>query len=170
VLTKIYGVPSSSTAYYFMVFAAGNLLGPLLLGRLFDSVGRRKMIAGTYFVSGVLAFSAFRFKAGVLNAVTQTFCWCVIFFFASAGASAAYLTVSKIFPVEVRAKAIAVFFATAVFFAIVQCFGAPGTYRRPAWQTSPGRRGLRRRGASSPSIPLTGVIQNESPGRDRPHY
>ena len=123
VLTKIYNVPSSNTAYYFMVFAAGNLAGPLLLGRLFDSVGRRKMISGTYFVSGaLLAFSAFLFKAGALKAVTQTLCWCVIFFFASAGASAAYLTVSEIFPVEVRAKAI------AVFFAVAQCFGALGPW------------------------------------------
>ncbi len=123
VLTKIYGVPSSNTAYYFMVFAAGNLLGPLLLGHLFDSIGRRKMIAGTYLVSGaLLAFSAFLFKAGALTAGTQTLCWCVIFFFASAGASAAYLTVSEIFPVEVRAKAI------AVFFAVAQCFGALGPW------------------------------------------
>ncbi len=123
VLTKIYGVNASSTAYYFMFFAAGNLLGPLLLGRLFDTIGRRAMIAGTYFTSGfLLALSAFLFKAGVLNAVTQTLCWCVIFFFASAGASAAYLTVSEIFPVEVRAKAI------AVFFAIAQTFGALGPW------------------------------------------
>ena len=79
------------------------------------------MIAGTYILSGVLlAITAFLFKAGVLNAVTQTIAWCVIFFFASAGASAAYLTVSEIFPLEVRAKAI------AVFFAIAQCFGALG--------------------------------------------
>ena len=123
VLTKIYGVPGSSTAYYFMFFAAGNLLGPLLIGRLFDTIGRRKMISGTYFISGVLlALSAFLFKAGALNAVTQTLCWCVIFFFASAGASAAYLTVSEIFPVEVRAKAI------AVFFALAQTFGALGPW------------------------------------------
>jgi MFS family permease len=106
-----------------MFFAAGNLLGPLTIGRLFDTIGRKKMIAGTYFLSGaLLAGSAFLFKAGVLNATTQTFCWCVIFFFASAGASAAYLTVSEIFPVEVRAKAI------AVFFAVAQCFGALGPW------------------------------------------
>jgi len=123
VLTKIYGVNASSTAYYFMFFAAGNLIGPFLLGRLFDTVGRKTMIAGTYLTSGtLLAISAFLFKAGVLNAATQTLCWCVIFFFASAGASAAYLTVSEIFPVEVRAKAI------AVFFAIAQTFGALGPW------------------------------------------
>jgi MFS family permease len=123
VLTKIYGVPTGETAYYFMVFAAGNLLGPLVLGHLFDTVGRRRMISGTYLLSGVLlAISAVLFKAGALNAVTQTLCWCVIFFFASAGASAAYLTVSEVFPVEVRAKAI------AVFFAIAQTFGALGPW------------------------------------------
>jgi MFS family permease len=123
VLTKIYGVPSTDTAYYYIFFALGNLVGPLTLGHLFDSVGRRKMISGTYLVAGsLLAVSAFLFEAGALNAVTQTACWCVIFFFASAGASAAYLTVSEIFPVEVRAKAI------AVFFAIAQSFGAFGPW------------------------------------------
>ena len=123
VLTKIYGVSAGNTAYYFMAFAAGNFLGPLLLGHLFDTIGRRRMIAGTYTLAAVLlAVSAFLFKAGALNAVTQTLCWCVIFFFASAGASAAYLTVSEIFPVEVRAKAI------AVFFAVAQCFGAFGPW------------------------------------------
>jgi MFS family permease len=122
VLTKIYGVPATSTAYYFMFFAAGNLLGPPLIGRLFDTIGRRKMISGTYFVAAVLlTLSALLFKAGALDAVTQTLCWCVIFF-ASAGASAAYLTVSEIFPVEVRAKAI------AVFFAVAQTFGALGPW------------------------------------------
>ena len=123
VLTKVYGVSSGSTPYYFMFFAAGNLLGPLTLGHLFDSVGRKKMIAGSYFVSGsLLALSAVLFEAGALNAVTQTVCWCVIFFFASAGASAAYLTVSEIFPLEVRAKSI------AVFFAVAQSFGALGPW------------------------------------------
>jgi MFS family permease len=123
VLTKVYGVPSSDTAYYFMVFALGNLIGPLTIGHLFDTIGRRRMISGTYLLSGaLLALSAFLFKAGFLNATTQTICWCVVFFFASAGASAAYLTVSEIFPVEVRAKAI------AVFFAIAQSFGAFGPW------------------------------------------
>ncbi len=117
VLTKVYGVGEKSTPYYFIFFALGNFIGPLTLGRLFDSVGRKKMIAGTYILSGLLlAGSAFLFEAGALDAVTQTVCWCVVFFFASAGASAAYLTVSEIFPVEVRAKAIAVFFAIAQFF------------------------------------------------------
>jgi MFS family permease len=123
VLTKVYGVSSSDTAYYFMFFAIGNLIGPLVLGHLFDTIGRRRMISGTYLLSGtLLVISAILFHAGALNATTQTICWCVVFFFASAGASAAYLTVSEIFPVEVRAKAI------AVFFAIAQSFGALGPW------------------------------------------
>ena len=121
VLGKFYGVASGSAPLYLIAFAIGNLAGPLTLGHLFDTVGRRKMIAGTYLLSGfLLAVSAVLFNAGVLNAMTQTMVWCVIFYFASAGASAAYLTVSEIFPLEVRAKAI------AVFFAIAQCFGALG--------------------------------------------
>jgi MFS family permease len=121
VLKQFYGVGDSSLPYYFIAFALGNLAGPLLLGHLFDTVGRRKMISGTYLLSGVLlAVTAVLFQAGALSAVTQTIAWSVIFFFASAGASAAYLTVSEIFPIEVRAKAI------AVFFAIAQSFGALG--------------------------------------------
>jgi MFS family permease len=121
VLTKFYGVNASAAPWYLLAFAAGNLLGPLTLGRLFDTVGRKAMISGTYFVSGgLLILTAFLFNAGVLNAGTQTVLWVAIFFFASAGASSAYLTVSEIFPLEVRAQAI------AVFFAIAQCFGALG--------------------------------------------
>ncbi|MQA96500.1 MAG: MFS transporter [Streptosporangiales bacterium] len=121
VLTKIYGIPSTAAPWYLIAFAVGNLAGPLLLGPLFDTVGRKKMISGTYLFSGaLLAISSWLFYIGVLTAMTQTILWCVIFFFASAGASAAYLTVSELFPVEVRAQAI------AVFFAIAQCFGALG--------------------------------------------
>ncbi len=121
VLKEFYGVPNGSLPYYFIAFAVGNLAGPLVLGHLFDTLGRRKMIAGTYLVSAVLlAITAVLFQAGALTALTQTIAWSLIFFFASAGASAAYLTVSEIFPIEVRAKAI------AVFFAIAQCFGALG--------------------------------------------
>jgi MFS family permease len=117
VLTKVYGVPQGHTEYYFMAFAAGNLIGPLVLGKFFDTIGRRQMIAGTYLISSILlAISAVLFKGGHLDALTQTIWWSVIFFFASAGASAAYLTVSEIFPLEIRAKAIAVFFAIAQFF------------------------------------------------------
>lgn len=119
VLGKFYGVSSESAPLYLIAFAVGNLAGPLTIGHLFDTIGRRKMIAGTYVLSGVLlAVSAVLFNAGLLNALTQTIAWCVIFYVASAGASSAYLTVSEIFPLEVRAKAI------AVFFAIAQCFGA----------------------------------------------
>jgi MFS family permease len=121
VLSNFFHVSDNVIPLYFIAFAVGNLAGPLLLGHLFDTVGRKKMISGTYILSGVLlAITAALFQAGVLNAITQTICWTVIFFFASAGASAAYLTVSEIFPLEVRAKAI------AVFFAIAQCFGALG--------------------------------------------
>ncbi len=121
VLKQFYGVSNTSLPYYFIAFALGNLAGPLLLGHLFDTIGRRKMISGTYLLSGALLLvTAVMFQAGALSALTQTLCWSVIFFFASAGASAAYLTVSEIFPIEVRAKAI------AVFFAIAQGFGALG--------------------------------------------
>jgi MFS family permease len=123
VLQFFFHVSPGNTPYYFMAFAFGNLLGPLTIGRLFDTIGRRKMISGTYLLSGVLlVITAQLFKAGALTAVTQTLCWTVIFFFASAGASAGYLTVSEIFPLEVRAKAI------AVFFAIAQAFGSLGSH------------------------------------------
>ncbi len=121
VLTEFYDVPKGSLPLYFIAFALGNLSGPLLLGKLFDTIGRRRMIAGTYLLSAVLlAVTAVLFEVGALTALTQTIAWSVIFFFASAGASAAYLTVSEIFPIEVRAKAI------AVFFAIAQGFGSLG--------------------------------------------
>ena len=121
VLTKFYGVHAAAAPWYLLAFAAGNLLGPLTLGRLFDTAGRKVMISGTYIGSGVLlTLTAFLFNAKVLTATTQTILWVAIFFLASAGASAAYLTVSEIFPLEVRAQAI------AVFFAIAQCVGAVG--------------------------------------------
>ena len=112
VLSVFYKVGDSSLPYYFFPFAIGNLLGPLLLGHLFDVIGRRKMIFMTYGVSAVLlVVSAWMFHAGMLTATTQTVFWCVIFFFASAGASSAYLTVSEIFPLELRGQAISYFFA-----------------------------------------------------------
>ncbi|MGW0841469.1 MFS transporter [Streptomyces sp. NPDC002787] len=112
ILTTFYDVPTSDTGYYFAVIAAGNLLGPLLLGKLFDTVGRKIMISSTYLLSGVLLFgTAWLFDRGSLDEVTLTACWCVVLFFASAGASSAYLTVSEVFPMETRAMAIAFFYA-----------------------------------------------------------
>jgi MFS family permease len=123
VLSSFFGVSKTNTGYYFFAFAAGNLLGPLTIGRLFDTIGRKKMISGTYILSGaLLIITAVLFENGALNATTQTICWAVVFFFASAGASAGYLTASEVFPLEVRAKSI------AVFFAIAQIFGAFGTH------------------------------------------
>jgi MFS family permease len=112
VLTDFYGIASNQVGWYILPFAAGNFLGPLLLGRLFDTLGRRAMITLTYGVSGVLlALSGYLFAIGVLSAQTQTVAWMVIFFFASPAASSAYLTVSETFPLEVRALAIALFYA-----------------------------------------------------------
>lgn len=112
ILGDFFDIPADRIGWYILPFAAGNFLGPLLLGRLFDTVGRRVMIALTYGVSGVLlAVSGYLFSAGLLTAQTQTIAWMIIFFFASPAASAAYLTVSETFPLEVRALAIAVFYA-----------------------------------------------------------
>jgi MFS family permease len=112
VLTDFFGIASNQIGWYLLPFAAGNFLGPLLLGRLFDTLGRRIMIALTYGISGVLlAISGYLFSIDVLSAQTQTIAWMVIFFFASPAASAAYLTVSETFPLEVRALAIALFYA-----------------------------------------------------------
>ena len=112
VLDRFFSVPSDKVGLYILPFAVGNLLGPLLLGHLFDTLGRRIMITFTYAISGVLLLiTAWLFVNGWLTAVTQTIAWSVAFFFASAAASSAYLTVSESFPLEVRALAIAVFFA-----------------------------------------------------------
>jgi MFS family permease len=112
VLSDFYGIEASQIGWYILPFAAGNFLGPLVLGRLFDTWGRRPMITLTYGLSGVLlAVSGYLFMIGVLDARTQTIAWMVIFFCASPAASAAYLTVSETFPLEVRALAIALFYA-----------------------------------------------------------
>jgi MFS family permease len=112
VLVRFYGVSDQLAGLYLLPLAAASFLGPLLLGRLFDTLGRRVMIAGTYLAAGVLlAGSGYLFAVGELDAATQTLCWAVVFFFASAAASAAYLTASEIFPLEMRALAIAVFYA-----------------------------------------------------------
>ncbi|RPI42920.1 MAG: MFS transporter [Betaproteobacteria bacterium] len=112
VLTRFYEVPSQQTGLYLLPFAIGNFLGPLVIGHLFDTVGRRAMIVLTYTFSGLLLFlTGYLFLRGVLSAPQQTALWSVIFFFASAAASSAYLTASEVFPLELRAGAIAVFFA-----------------------------------------------------------
>jgi MFS family permease len=112
VLTDFYAVPAAHVGWYVLPFAAGNVLGPLILGRLFDTVGRRQMIAFTYAASAILLVgTGLLFHAGVLDAATQTLCWSVTFFFASAAASSAYLTVAESFPLETRALAIALFYA-----------------------------------------------------------
>jgi MFS family permease len=112
VLTDFYGIPPDAVGWYILPFAAGNVLGPILLGRLFDTVGRKIMIASTYALSGLmLAVTAYLFSQNLLTATTLTAAWMTVFFFASAAASSAYLTVSEIFPLEIRALAIAFFYA-----------------------------------------------------------
>jgi MFS family permease len=112
ILTDFYAVPSDRIGWYLLPFAAGNFLGPVLLGQLFDTQGRRPMIAFTYIVSGILlAATGYLFMRELIGAETQTLCWMAIFFFASAAASSAYLTVSETFPLEIRALAIAFFYA-----------------------------------------------------------
>ncbi len=112
VLGRFYSVPPQDVGLYLLPFAVGNFVGPLVLGRYFDTWGRRPMIALTYALSGVLlGLTAILFVAGLLDAATQTLAWTLVFFFASAAASSAYLTVSECFPVEVRALAIAFFYA-----------------------------------------------------------
>ncbi len=112
VLTKFFDVPAASVGWYILPFALGNFSGPLLLGPLFDRVGRKPMIASTYAISGVLlAIVGYLFREGALDATQLTLCWTGIFFFASAAASSAYLTISESFPIEARALAIAFFYA-----------------------------------------------------------
>ena len=112
ILTDFYGVRPDHVGYYLVPFAVGNFLGPVLIGRLFDTLGRRPMIVFTYIASGLLlAGTGFLFARDLITAQTQTLCWMTIFFFASAAASSAYLTVSEIFPLEIRALAIAFFYA-----------------------------------------------------------
>ena len=112
VLTRFHGVPEGRVALYIFPFALGNVLGPLILGPLFDHVGRRRMIALTYVCSGVgLALTGWAFMQGWLDARSQALAWSAVFFLASAAASSAYLTVSEVFPLEMRAIAIAIFYA-----------------------------------------------------------
>jgi len=112
VLTTFYGVPNERVGYYIFPFALGNFLGPLVLGRLFDSIGRRKMIAASYGIAGLgLLITGYLFSIDALTATQLSLLWSAIFFVASAAASSAYLTVSEIFPVEMRAVAISLFYA-----------------------------------------------------------
>ena len=125
VLTTFFHASKANAPLYIIPFAAGNLLGPWLLGPLFDTIGRKIMISTTYITSGViLLVTAWLFDQKLLSATTLTICWAVCFFFASAGASAAYLTVSEIFPMETRAMAIALFYACGTGVAIA----APWTF------------------------------------------
>jgi MFS family permease len=123
VLMRFYGVPAQNAGLYLVPFALGNVVGPIVIGHLFDTVGRKPMITATYALSGILlALTGWLFHAGVLNAKTQTLAWMIIFFIASAAASSAYLTVSEIFPLEIRAFAIAIFYAVGTLAGGV---GAP---------------------------------------------
>jgi MFS family permease len=112
ILTDFYNVPSDHVGWYLLPFAAGNFLGPVLIGRFFDTIGRKVMITLTYALSGLLlTATGYLFSRGLVSAETQTIAWMMIFFFASAAASSAYLTVSETFPIEIRALAIAFFYA-----------------------------------------------------------
>ena len=112
VLTDFYNVPADRVGWYILPFAAGNFLGPVLIGSFFDTWGRRQMLALTYAISGVLlAGTGYLFAQDLVSAAGLTLAWSIVFFFASAAASAAYLTVSETFPLEVRALAIALFYA-----------------------------------------------------------
>ena len=126
VLTRFYGIQPDAVGWFILPFALGNVSGPLLLGPLFDSLGRRTMISLTYGLAGVLmAVTGWLFAAGVLSAAVQTAAWTVIFFFASAGASAAYLTVGECFPLEARAVVISLFYA---FGTLLGGVGGPALF------------------------------------------
>lgn len=131
ILTKFYAIPPAAIGWFILPFALGNVMGPLLLGRFFDTIGRKVMISATYGLAGaLLCITGWMFAEGMLTAQTQTIAWTVIFFFASAGASAAYLTVGELFPLEIRAVTISLFYAfgtllggvagPAVFGALIQ--------------------------------------------------
>ncbi len=182
VLTRFYEVPSAAIGWYMLPFALGNFLGPLLLGKLFDTLGRRPMIAFTYAISGVLlAAVGYLFREGLVDAATLTFCWSGIFFFASAAASAAYLTVSESFPLEARALAIAFFYAvgTAIGGVGRQRRARPGVSRLPVRRRADGRRGTRGAGDRNPrrapaarkrrppALRAGMIEENRSPGESR---
>jgi MFS family permease len=125
-LVKFYKIPAEHVGYYLLPFAISNVMGPLLLGKLFDTIGRKPMIVATYGISGILlAITGWMFQQGMLTVKTQTFCWTVIFFVASCAASSAYLTVSEVFPLEIRAMAISIFYAAGTLAGGV---GAPALF------------------------------------------
>ena len=123
VLASFFKINPWQVGWYFLPFAIGNFLGPVLLGPLFDKLGRKRMIFGTYVISSVLiAISAYLFEINAFSALTLSLAWMVTFFFASAAASAAYLTAGEVFPLEIRAIAIAFFFAIGTGLAVVSPF------------------------------------------------
>lgn len=120
ILRNFYNVPEDRVGRYIIPFAIGNLLGPILLGRLFDTIGRRRMIVWTYAMSGVtLVITGMLFVRGMLSPETQTLAWCIVFFFASPAASSAYLTVSELFPVELRGMAISLFYSISTGASVI---------------------------------------------------
>lgn len=126
ILTKFYAIPDRNVGYFMLPFALGNVAGPLVLGRLFDSIGRKPMIAATYGLAGaLLCVTGWLFAQGLLTAESQTLAWSVIFFFASAAASAAYLTVGELFPLETRAITISLFYA---FGTLLGGVGGPALF------------------------------------------
>jgi MFS family permease len=125
-LVNFYKVPAQRVGFYLLPFSLGNLLGPLCIGKLFDTIGRKPMITATYGLSGILlAITGWMFQQGMLTVITQTLCWTVIFFIASCAASSAYLTVSEVFPLEIRAMAISIFYAAGTLAGGV---GAPALF------------------------------------------
>ncbi len=156
VLLRYYDVRAEHVGLYLIPLSLGNFLGPLLMGRLFDTFGRRRMIAGTYILSGVLlAITAWLFRQGVLTAFTQAVAWSAIFFVASSAASSAYLTVSEIFPLEIRAFAIAIFYTCGTLAGGV---GGPALF---AYLVGTGSRELLFRGylAGAAAMVLGGITE-----------
>jgi MFS family permease len=157
VLTRFYGVPAASVSLYLFPFAIANAVGPFALGPLFDSIGRKPMVVLTYGLSGVmLAATAWLFRAGVLTAQTQTMAWTAIFFVSSAAASSAYLTVSEIFPLEIRALAIAIFYAAGT---LIGGAGAPLLF---GWLIGTGSRGALAWGYFASALLMTGAAGVEA--------
>ena len=166
ILTMARGVRAGGESLRLLPFALGSFLGPVLLGRFFDTVGRRPMIAFTYGISAVLlAVAGYLFKIELLGPAGQTAAWMVVFFFASAAASSAYLTVAETFPLEIRALAIAAFYALGTGIGGVSgplLFGVVGVASASnPLQTSSAARGRRpasrrRRAGPSPSSPAPG--------------